>query len=118
MVWFTPARPTETQHPRLPCFVQLLLAISPIKEYRSLEFNFVLPDTARHYESKACLTLTLTLTRPRACVPCGLLTWPIALQPLHYISHLVGHEGPGSLLSLLKANGMRTRGLSSPRSPA
>ena len=29
----------------------------------------------------------------------------IALQPEHYIGHLVGHEGQGSLLSALKAKG-------------
>jgi len=29
-------------------------------------------------------------------------------QPLHYISHLIGHEGEGSILSLLKQNGWAT----------
>jgi len=27
------------------------------------------------------------------------------LQPGHYLGHLVGHEGPGSLLSELKSRG-------------
>ncbi len=27
------------------------------------------------------------------------------MQPTHYVSHLIGHEGPGSLLSYLKARG-------------
>lgn len=27
-------------------------------------------------------------------------------QPGHYLGHLIGHEGPGSLLSELKARGM------------
>lgn len=26
-------------------------------------------------------------------------------QPIHYISHLMGHEGPGSILSTLKSRG-------------
>ena len=31
-----------------------------------------------------------------------------ATKPDHYLSHLVGHEGPGSLLSALKARGWAT----------
>ena len=27
------------------------------------------------------------------------------MQPGHYLGHLIGHEGPGSLLSFLKAEG-------------
>ncbi len=27
------------------------------------------------------------------------------MQPTYYVSHLIGHEGPGSLLSYLKARG-------------
>ena len=29
----------------------------------------------------------------------------ISPQPGHYLGHLIGHEGPGSLLSELKARG-------------
>ena len=29
----------------------------------------------------------------------------ISLQPVMYVAHLIGHEGPGSLLSYLKVKG-------------
>lgn len=29
----------------------------------------------------------------------------LLFQPGHYLGHLIGHEGPGSLLSFLKAQG-------------
>lgn len=35
---------------------------------------------------------------------CSIL-YTILFQPSHYISHLISHEGPGSLMSLLKAKG-------------
>ncbi|CAH2062107.1 unnamed protein product, partial [Iphiclides podalirius] len=50
----------------------------PVKDLRSLSIDFPIPDTSReHYRS----------------------------GPGHYLSHLLGHEGPGSLLSALKARG-------------
>jgi insulysin len=40
------------------------------------------------------------------------LIWPLPEElthfkkkPIHYLSHLLGHEGPGSVLSLLKKKG-------------
>ena len=30
---------------------------------------------------------------------------PLPIQPTHYIAHLIGHEGPGSVLSVLKVRG-------------
>lgn len=51
--------------------------VVPIQEVHHLSMNFQLPDYRDFYES----------------------------NPAHYISHLVGHEGPGSLLSELKAKG-------------
>ena len=58
-----------------------LLSIEPIKDLRSLELEFALPLSLRpHYGSKT----------------------------LQLLGSLVGHEGKGSLLSLLKAEGLAT----------
>ena len=51
-----------------------LIQITPIKEVRTLDLEFALPGFLQHYESK----------------------------PLSLLSSLIGHEGKGSLLSLLK----------------
>lgn len=51
-----------------------LYRIIPMKEYHSVEINWALPSYLKHYKTK----------------------------PLHYISHLLGHEGKGSILSYLK----------------
>ena len=62
-----------------------LISLEPIKELRSLEFEFPLPTSLRaHYQSK----------------------------PASLISSLIVHEGQGSLLALLKQEGLAT-GLSS-----
>lgn len=51
--------------------------VKPVQDLRTLEVKFPFSDTSRHY----------------------------TLQPARYISHVVGHEGVGSLLSLLKRKG-------------
>lgn len=51
--------------------------IVPIQDTHYLNVLFQMPDYSEHYESDPC----------------------------HYASHLIGHEGQGSLLSELKANG-------------
>ncbi|UMM35850.1 hypothetical protein L5515_008285 [Caenorhabditis briggsae] len=51
--------------------------VVPIKDTRMLSISFPFPDLNTEYNS----------------------------QPGHYISHLIGHEGPGSLLSELKRRG-------------
>ncbi len=62
-----------------------LISIEPIKELRSLELEFPLPLSLRaHYQSK----------------------------PASVLGSLIGHEGTGSLLALLKQQGLAT-GLSS-----
>ena len=58
--------------------------IVPIKDRRNLSLSFPIPPVHEHLKSK----------------------------PTHYISHLLGHEGKGSLLSLLKEKGW-SDGLSS-----
>ncbi|KAJ3072227.1 Insulinase (Peptidase M16) [Podochytrium sp. JEL0797] len=58
---------------------QLLTSISvkPVKDTRSLQLTFPLPDLSAYYLCK----------------------------PSHYLSHLIGHESEGSLLALLKQKG-------------
>ena len=53
------------------------LDLAPIKEIRSVSYNFPIPSMRAHYRSR----------------------------PLHAISNLLGHEGEGSLLAALKAKG-------------
>ncbi|XP_015602966.1 insulin-degrading enzyme isoform X2 [Cephus cinctus] len=51
--------------------------IVPIKDVRHLNITFPIPDLQEHFRA----------------------------APAHYVSHLLGHEGEGSLLSALKAKG-------------
>lgn len=53
------------------------LDVVPIKEHRSLSLSFPIPPVEPHYRSK----------------------------PISHIAHLLGHEGKGSLLSLLRTAG-------------
>lgn len=56
---------------------QQLYKIVPIKDIRNLYVTFPIPDLQKYYKS----------------------------NPGHYLGHLIGHEGPGSLLSELKSKG-------------
>nr|XP_053649483.1 nardilysin-like [Cherax quadricarinatus] len=51
-----------------------LYRVVPTKEYHCLEITWALPSFLKYYHTK----------------------------PLHYVSHLIGHEGRGSILSYLK----------------
>ncbi len=53
------------------------IQINPVKETRKLALTFPLPNVDEYYDKK----------------------------PLTFLSHLIGYEGDGSLLSLLKAKG-------------
>ncbi|CCF56032.1 hypothetical protein KAFR_0A05970 [Kazachstania africana CBS 2517] len=57
--------------------LQKIIQVKPVKELRKLEISFMVPDMDRHWQSK----------------------------PPHLLSHLIGHEGSGSLLAYLKAKG-------------
>ena len=74
-------RPVERLHIDAPLFREGLLParldIAPIRETRTLSLSFPVPPVRPHYREK----------------------------PLALISHLVGHEGRGSLLSALKERG-------------
>lgn len=67
----------------LACFSpQQLYKVVPIKDIRNLYVTFPIPDLQKYYKS----------------------------NPGHYLGHLIGHEGPGSLLSELKAKGKSFKG--------
>ena len=57
--------------------LQRIIQVEPVKELRKLDIEFCVPDYEKHWQSK---------------IP-------------HILSHLIGHEGNGSLLSHLKTLG-------------
>ncbi|SCV05946.1 LANO_0H18668g1_1 [Lachancea nothofagi CBS 11611] len=58
------------------CLTQVIHA-KPVKDLKKVELTFRSPDSEMHWESK----------------------------PSHHLSHLIGHEGSGSLLAFLKMKG-------------
>ncbi|KEP64977.1 UNVERIFIED_CONTAM: insulysin, putative [Hammondia hammondi] len=79
-----PVRPSRAiVDPSVPVFrrdedLQQVVYIVPIKDQREIHFEFVLPPQIDAWRTK----------------------------PTRYLSHLVGHEGKGSLLSALKKEGL------------
>ncbi|KAK3847359.1 MAG: Metalloenzyme, LuxS/M16 peptidase-like protein, partial [Linnemannia gamsii] len=71
------APPSYPGPPLTPSELLSMSYVKPVKDIRTLEVKFPFPDTSRHY----------------------------TLQPSQYITHVVGHEGSGSILSLLKRKG-------------
>ncbi|KAF7727647.1 Insulinase (Peptidase M16) [Apophysomyces ossiformis] len=69
--------PSFPGHPLTENELMKQIVIKPVKDVRSLEMTFPFPDQ-----------------RPL-----------FSVQPGRYISHLIGHEGQGSVLSLLKKHG-------------
>lgn len=69
--------PSWPNHPYRDEELRKEINVVPIKDSRSLSIRFPIPDLHQFYRA----------------------------QPEHYIAHLIGHEGPGSLLSELKARG-------------
>lgn len=57
--------------------LQKIVHCKPVKDLKKIEFTFPTPDADPYWESK----------------------------PNHYLSHLIGHEGNGSLLAFLKEKG-------------
>ena len=70
---------TFPSHPYVGCSGVQQWAV-PVKDSRSATIAWPLPDTRERYGTKSD----------------------------SYLSHLIGHEGPGSILSLLKAHGWAT----------
>ncbi|XP_066956310.1 insulin-degrading enzyme [Macrobrachium rosenbergii] len=69
--------PEWTTHPFGPDQCRKLGHVVPVKDIRNLYITFPIPDLHPHYKT----------------------------APGHYLGHLIGHEGPGSLLSYLKGRG-------------
>ncbi|KAK3095847.1 hypothetical protein FSP39_019946 [Pinctada imbricata] len=69
--------PEWKQHPIGPEQSKKIFYAAPVKDIRSLSISWSIPDLHPYYTS----------------------------NPGHYLGHLVGHEGEGSLLSELKAKG-------------
>ncbi|KAM0735141.1 Insulin-degrading enzyme [Formica fusca] len=82
--------PVWPEHPFKDEHFRTKWYIVPIKDMRNLDITFPLPDLQQYYRS----------------------------APAHYISHLLGHEGEGSLLSALKAKGWCNSLVSGKRSGA
>uniref|UniRef100_A0A7M4FBB5 Insulin-degrading enzyme n=1 Tax=Crocodylus porosus TaxID=8502 RepID=A0A7M4FBB5_CROPO len=76
--------PEFPEHPFQEEHLRQLYKIVPIKDIRNLYVTFPIPDLQKYYKS----------------------------NPGHYLGHLIGHEGPGSLLSELKAKGKETEEMS------
>uniref|UniRef100_A0A8B9HF54 Insulin-degrading enzyme n=1 Tax=Astyanax mexicanus TaxID=7994 RepID=A0A8B9HF54_ASTMX len=64
-------------HPFQEEHLRQFYKVVPIKDIRNLYVTFPIPDLQKYYKS----------------------------NPGHYLGHLIGHEGPGSLLSELKSKG-------------
>ncbi|KAM9366027.1 insulin-degrading enzyme isoform 2-T2 [Pholidichthys leucotaenia] len=64
-------------HPFQEEHLKQFYKVVPIKDIRRMYVTFPIPDLQKYYKS----------------------------NPGHYLGHLIGHEGPGSLLSELKAKG-------------
>lgn len=86
-----PRHKTQARDFSQPLFINgqlpLDMNIEPVKEIRRLQFSFPLPESQSNYQQK----------------------------PVQFLSHLLGHEGEGSLLALFKEKGW-AEGLSSGRS--
>ncbi|XP_051778792.1 insulin-degrading enzyme isoform X2 [Erpetoichthys calabaricus] len=69
--------PEFPEHPFQKEHLRQMYKVVPIKDIRNLYVTFPIPDLQKYYKS----------------------------NPGHYLGHLIGHEGPGSLLSELKSKG-------------
>jgi len=71
------AAPSTTEPLFLPGHLPALLEIEPVRDARSLTYTFPIPVVQPYYREK----------------------------PLNYLANILGHEGEGSLLSLLRSAG-------------
>lgn len=72
-------RPVPTYEAKMlpPQYLTQIINAKPVKDLKKVEITFVAPDVDEQWDSK----------------------------PAHYLSHLIGHEGSGSLLAYLKLKG-------------
>lgn len=71
------AIPSWHEHPFGPEQLRNICYVTPVKDIRNLSLSWSIPDLHNHYKT----------------------------NPGHYLGHLIGHEGKGSLLSELKNRG-------------
>ncbi|XP_045188841.2 insulin-degrading enzyme-like [Mercenaria mercenaria] len=71
------AIPRWNEHPYGPAELQNICYVTPVKDIRNLTVSWSIPDLQPYYKT----------------------------NPGHYLGHLIGHEGKGSLLSELKVRG-------------
>ncbi|KAF9941217.1 Insulinase (Peptidase M16) [Modicella reniformis] len=71
------APPANTNPPWTAKELLMMTYVKPVKDFRSLEIKFPFPDQHPYYQ----------------------------IHPVRYITHTIGHEGSGSILSLLKKKG-------------
>ncbi|XP_034408413.1 insulin-degrading enzyme-like [Cyclopterus lumpus] len=69
--------PEFPEHPFQEEHLKQFYKVVPIQDVRNLYVTFPIPDLQKYYKS----------------------------NPGHYLGHLIGHEGPGSLISELKSKG-------------
>ncbi|XP_060579124.1 insulin-degrading enzyme-like, partial [Ruditapes philippinarum] len=69
--------PHWEEHPFGPAQLQNMCYVTPVKDIRNLSVSWSIPDLQPYYKT----------------------------NPGHYLGHLIGHEGKGSLLSELKLRG-------------
>ncbi|KAG0165438.1 Insulinase (Peptidase M16) [Apophysomyces sp. BC1034] len=72
--------PTFKGHPLTATELMTQIFVKSVKDNRTIDITFPFPDQTPYFKSR----------------------------PGHYISHLIGHEGPGSILSYLKNKGWAT----------
>ena len=78
------------EHPCGPDEIRTCVRVVPVKELRVLKLDFPVPDLRRWYRT----------------------------DPSHYINHMLGHEGPGSLYAELKRRGWAISLVAGSRRPA
>lgn len=105
-----------SDHPFLPEHYATKVSIVPVKDSRTLTLTFPTGDLDQFYKagvSHSFLIWNILLQVKRIIFWFGLvLIWfwfgfgfDFDLKPEAYLSHLIGHEGKGSILSELKSRG-------------
>lgn len=103
-------KPSWPQHPYSEDYQGLQMSVVPVKNVQNLCLDFPIPDARIHYKNGVSMingTYVLDYKLVMIINPGKIMSLNIYIifQPLNYINQLIGHGGPGSLLSLLKVKG-------------
>lgn len=93
--------PRWPNHPFLPEHYATKLSIVPVKDSRSLTITFPTGDLDQYYKAG----VSEWSQKKVFWLPTVINFFRFALQPEQYLSHLIGHEGRGSILSELRSRG-------------